>query len=123
MVKTDCAALEITHLIGKKWSIALLTDIRAKKFESFYGFSKKTGITPRMLSGELKELKKAGLVKKDAKEKYALTKKGEELCKLIDGIKEWGIKWEHLPKDCLSRTCSECKKFGAEKKTKSLKTT
>lgn len=107
-----CNVLETTHLIGKKWSIALLSDIRMNKFKGFYNFTVKTKITPRTLSQQLKELEKAGLIKKRIEEGgYSLTLKGEEMCKLIDEIKKWNIKWNTIPEDCLKRSCSECKLF------------
>jgi len=107
----QCSVLEITHLVGKKWSVPLLYELRLGKFQGFYKFTAKTKITPRTLSRELDELSKAGLIDKDANGQYFLTQKGEELCALVDEIKRWNIKWNSTHENCLNRSCIDCGYF------------
>lgn len=106
----QCAVLETTHLIGKKWSIPLLIEIKMGKFKGFYKFTTSSSITPKTLSNELKELTQAGLIEKSDRS-YSLTKKGLELCNAVDEIKKWSIKWNNSPKSCLENSCMECNYF------------
>lgn len=106
----QCTVLETSHLLGKKWSIPLLIEIKLGKFKGFYKFTTDTSITPKTLSNELKELTEAGLIEKREKE-YNLTEKGLELCNAIDEIKKWNIKWNKTPKSCLKNSCIECGHF------------
>lgn len=105
-----CAVLETSHLIGKKWSIPLLIEIKMGKFKGFYKFTISSSITPKTLSNELKELTQAGLIEK-SDNAYSLTEKGLELCNAIDEIKKWNIKWNNTPKSCLGWSCMECGYF------------
>ena len=107
----QCSVLETTHLVGKKWAVPLLYELRLGKFQGFYKFTAKTKITPRTLSRELTELAKAGLIEKDVNERYFLTEKGEELCRLVDDIKRWNIKWNSTHENCMNRSCIECGYF------------
>ena len=106
----QCAVLETSHLIGKKWSIPLLIEIKMGKFKGFYKFTTSSSITPKTLSNELKELTRAGLIEK-SDNAYSLTGKGLGLCNAIDEIKKWNIKWNNTPKSCLERSCMECTYF------------
>ena len=110
--------IETTHILGKKWAIAILTDIRFGKFKGFYQFTLKTKITPRMLSKQLKELEKAELLKKNANtNEYSLTKKSQEILQILDKVKKWNIKWNNVPQTCLNRSCTECNLFLENKAT------
>ena len=107
----QCSVLESAHLLGKKWSVPILLEMRAGKFEGFYGFSMRSKVTPRTLSKQLKELEKDGLIKKTDSGKYDLGEKGEELCKIIDELKKWNVKWNNIHPTCLDKTCVGCRYF------------
>ena len=113
----QCSVLEITHIIGKKWAVPLLYELRVGKFQGFYKFTAKTKITPRTLSKELTELVKTGLIDKDANGRYFMTEKGEELCAIVDEIKRWNIKWNATHENCLRRSCIDCGYFLTSKET------
>ena len=106
----DCSVLKVSPLLGKKWAIPILMEIRLDNFENFYQFEKRTTITSRTLSNELKELVAAELITKEMSA-YTLTEKGHELCTVIDGMKQWNIKWNQVPKKCSVTSCFECGKF------------
>ena len=105
-IEMQCAVLETSHLIGKKWAIPLLIEIKMGKFKGFYKFTTSTSITPKTLSNQLKELIKAGLIEKNDVS-YSLTEKGLGLCNAIDEIKKWNIKWNNVTKSCLESSGME----------------
>ena len=111
----SCPVFLASHILGKRWSIAVLNEFRLSQFSGFNKFVKKTGITPRTLSKQLKELEKERLIQKE-KEDYFLTKKGKELCKVIDKLKVWNVKWNNVPKECLEKECTGCKLLSEKKK-------
>lgn len=114
-----CPVIESSHIIGKKWSIPIIEEIALDKFDGFNKFlNKSKNITPRILSKQLKELEKTGLIKKENYNhsnrnvtKYILTQKGLELHKLIIKLKKWNVKWEHVHESCTQTACTECPKY------------
>ncbi|MBI5554124.1 MAG: helix-turn-helix transcriptional regulator [Candidatus Diapherotrites archaeon] len=102
-----CSVLVSAHLIGKKWSLILLTEFRHNQFKGFKAFEKKTGITARTLSRQLHELEQEGLLEKK-KNIYRITPKGSELCTALDALRKWNIEWNRIPASCPNRSCTEC---------------
>ena len=89
-------------LIGGKWKMHILYWL-SKKGILRYGELKKSlgNITHKMLSAQLKELEKDGLVFRNEypqvppKVEYSLTEKGLSVMPLLKAICEWG--YEHMP--------------------------
>ena len=110
-----CAVAELGHILGKKWSIAIVEEIALDRFEGFNEFIRKSRhLTPHILSMELQEMEKAGFVKKGSKNSttsYKLTQKGKDLHAIIRRMKEWSIKWHRSDELCKSITCTECPDF------------
>lgn len=113
----SCEVADLGHIIGKKWSIAIIEEIALERFDGFNNFLRKSKkITPRTLSLQLKELEKAGLIKSTSGKrktvtKYILTKKGADLQEIIQQMKEWHMKWDRSSKICRSVPCTECPEF------------
>ncbi len=113
-----CPILNVSGLIGKRWSLLILTELyRGNSKWKRYSVLKKglAEITPKMLSMRLRELEEQRLItrKVDAssfpvRSEYSLTKRGTELVDVIRGLKEWAIKWKIGNSFCENSDCSEC---------------
>lgn len=96
--KFNCPAEMTIHLIGGKWKVILLYNMRKnpKRFGELRRLS--PGITQSMLAKELRELEASGLVKRFALSReriagveYSLTAKGETLKPILYSMIRWGI--------------------------------
>jgi DNA-binding HxlR family transcriptional regulator len=106
----ECDLLYISHLLGKKWAIPVLNDIRLGRFSGFNEFVHTTKITPRTLSLQLKQLEEAKLIVKK-EERYSVTSKGTQLCAIVDSLKQWTMEWGNIPHTCTETSCIECGHF------------
>jgi DNA-binding HxlR family transcriptional regulator len=91
-------------VIGGKWKPLVIYELKEGTLR-FGQLLKKVQprITQRMLTKELRELEKEGLVTRKVylqvppKVEYSLTKKGESLIPILDQLCEWG--YEHMGDD------------------------
>jgi len=114
----ECTVYKTIDIIGKKWTLLILLELYKgqKKYKRFNEMKNRLqNITPKVLSGRLKEMEKIELVQKNVdssfvpiKSEYALTKKGEELLCVVQEMKRWGLKWKMGNKECGLTTCKEC---------------
>lgn len=86
---------ETLDILGGKWKVPIILSLACgdKRFKEIRNHI--PGITPKVLSQELKMLQTNNLVEKIADVDssvgyYTLTKKCESLKKVIHGLKEWG---------------------------------
>ena len=108
----DCKIIE--EHFGSKWFLPIFEEICFGTFTGFNDFLKKSGTTPRILSKQLKEMEESKIIQRienNKKTLYSITKKGEELKKVIDTIKMWNIKWGDAEDSCLISSCATCPKF------------
>ncbi|WP_108868069.1 winged helix-turn-helix transcriptional regulator [Aquimarina aquimarini] len=88
---------DVIDLIGGKWKLPIIVTLSFKSYRFKELEREIVGITPRMLSKELKDLEINGLV--DRKESattpitvaYSLTNYGLSLDKVIEVVRDWGI--------------------------------
>lgn len=87
---------EVSHLIGKKWTIPILEEIALSGFDGFNKFiQRNVPITSAVLSQELKELEAARIIARVASHetsdstRYILTDRGGELYGILQMLKEW----------------------------------
>ncbi|WP_233194582.1 helix-turn-helix domain-containing protein [Aquimarina sp. I32.4] len=88
---------DVIDLIGGKWKLPIIVTLSFKSYRFKELEREIVGITPRMLSKELKDLEINGLV--DRKESattpitvaYSLTYYGLSLDKVIEVVRDWGI--------------------------------
>ncbi len=114
-----CSVIQLSHIIGRKWSVPIIGEIALGKFNGFNRFLMKSqNMTARTLSRQLKELGTAGLIKKRnymhnnrSLTEYSLTEKGMEMHEIIKEIKKWNIRWGRVPDHCIKITCTECEKY------------
>jgi DNA-binding HxlR family transcriptional regulator len=115
----SCRVFAISNVIGKKWTLPIVEEIALRRFYGFNRFlARAESITPRILSKQMKELEKGGLVEKRIHRRdncnvteYVLTRKGAEFHRLIIEIKKWNVKWNKVPDFCLRTTCTECPNY------------
>jgi DNA-binding HxlR family transcriptional regulator len=114
----DCTVYKTVDIIGKKWSIYILFELSKgeKKEKGFNELKRKLkDITPKTLSGRLKELEQEGLIQKIIDDsvfpvrcEYSLTPSGEDFIVIIRALKLWGLKWKFSNKVCESSVCRLC---------------
>ena len=113
-----CPVFNVTSFIGKKWTLLILLELyKGKlKWKRYSQLKEKLpGITPKILSMRLKELRSRNMLKHKVsaktfpiKSQYALTPRGEDFVKVIKGVKRWGLKWGLKNEHCENMNCSEC---------------
>lgn len=83
------------EMLSGKWKIPIIISLSFGNFR-FKELHRQIGITPKMLSKELKELEMHQLVKRTVYDttpvtvEYELTPYAESLQKVINALKEWG---------------------------------
>lgn len=95
---TDCNVTYAIQLIGGRWKLPILFQLQKEKMR--FGELKKTipNITERMLTLQLRELEKDGLVSRmvyaevPPRVEYELTKIGKELMPVCEEVNKWGAK-------------------------------
>ena len=88
---------DVIDIIGGKWRLPIIIAL-SFKIHRFKELERQIeGITPRMLSKELKELEINGLVNRQVFDttpvtvQYGLTDYGKSLDKVIETMREWGL--------------------------------
>ncbi|MGI5964919.1 MAG: winged helix-turn-helix transcriptional regulator [Candidatus Methanomethylophilaceae archaeon] len=99
----DCAADATMSVIGGRWKSTILCLLSRNGTLRFSELQRKiTGISPRILSKQLKELERDGVVsrnetgEKPVKVEYSLTSKGKSLIPVLSAIAEWGLKYMYI---------------------------
>jgi DNA-binding HxlR family transcriptional regulator len=93
--KAHLAIQDTLDVVGGKWKLILISILRYGPFR-FKELSREAGITPRVLSKELKELEMNGLVTRTVCDtrpitvEYALTDYSESLSEVIMAMHKWG---------------------------------
>ncbi|MCM4154313.1 transcriptional regulator [Arenibacter sp. N53] len=94
--KARMAIKDTLDVVGGKWKLVIISILRFGKMR-FKELSREAGITPRVLSKELKELEMNGLVSRTVCDtrpvtvEYALTPYSKGLEELIDAMHQWGV--------------------------------
>ena len=88
---------DVIDIIGGKWRLPIIIDL-SFKIHRFKELERQIeGITPRMLSKELKELEINGLINREVFDstpvtvEYSLTDYGKSLDKVIETMRDWGL--------------------------------
>ena len=102
----DCTPVRLTlDVIGGKWKLLILYHLssQTRRFNELQRLL--TGITQRMLTLQLRELEKDGIIHRQVyaqvppKVEYSLTKIGQTLLPVIDVMYQWGQKYATLKHD------------------------
>jgi len=98
-----CPTYNTLKLIGRKWTLHVLQEFYLSGPRLRYNEIQRalSWITPKVLSQRLRELESEGMLKRKVlKDKvpagveYCLTNKGEDLEKVIEAARTWGIEWD-----------------------------
>lgn len=93
--KAHLAIQDTLDVVGGKWKLILISILRNGPYR-FKELSREAGITPRILSKELKELEMNGLVTRTVCDtrpitvEYSLTPYSESLSEVIMAMHKWG---------------------------------
>lgn len=112
----NCPIVASLGVLGRKWTILIIRDIGMRKVQRFSELLRSiTGLTPRILSMRLKELKKEGLIKRIEERnsprlvRWELTEKGIDTLPILMDFVAFGSKWyaDRVFEDKTPRTLRE----------------
>jgi len=94
LAAAPCPVARTLDLVGEWWTLLIIRDAvtGARRFEEF----KATGIADNILSGRLKKLTEAGILKRRRYQthpdryEYLLTEKGAALAPVVLALRSWG---------------------------------
>jgi len=93
-----CPVEYTVSLLSGKWKLRILHALIKESPKRFKVLEREvTGITPTMLTSELRELEADGLIGREIfatvppTVEYSLTEFGKSTIPMMDGIKEWGL--------------------------------
>lgn len=83
-------------VLGKKWTLLILRDLDYRKITRFTDLTASIGgITRRMLSARLYQLRKEGLIEKSGEtHSWRLTPKGKDMMMVVDQLALFRMKWD-----------------------------
>ena len=97
-----CPVATCIQLFGNKWKIYIIQQLQERPF----GFNELqraiAGISQKVLSSNLKEMEKTGLITRTVipetpiRTEYALSEVGESLMPVINSMVEWGTDYQQL---------------------------
>lgn len=98
-----CPVATTVYLIGNKWTLLILRELVTNDTMRFGQLKKNVdGISQKVLTQNLKELEKNGLVKRQVyaevppKVEYSLTNIGKTLIPVMNTLAEWGEEYKNL---------------------------
>lgn len=96
-----CPVETTLMLIGDKWKVLILRDLRSgtKRF----GELKKsvTGISQKVLTSNLRDMEKSGILTREVfpevppRVEYTLTELGQSMMPIIDAMAQWGTAYKY----------------------------
>lgn len=95
--KAQLAIQDTLDVVGGKWKLVLISILRDGK-KRFKELSREAGISPRILSKELKDLEMNGLVSRTVCDtrpvtvEYELTPYSKTLNEVVIAMHNWGVK-------------------------------
>lgn len=99
--RSNCPVSCTLDLLGDRWTLLVVRDLvlGKRRFDEF--LKSPEGIASNILASRLKMLREAGYVQRAADPNdrrqaiYSLTKRGQELRKLLGSVAQWGE--QHFP--------------------------
>ncbi len=94
-----CPIRATMGVLGRKWALIILRDIAFRPSPTFgYLLSRSPGLTPRVLTNRLRELRREELIEKVAdahderKVHYRLTAKGKDVVPILMALSAFGLR-------------------------------
>ncbi len=90
------AIKDTMDVLGGKWKISIITALTFQPYR-FKELARLIGVSPRMLSKELKDLELNELIQRKVYDtipvsvEYSITPYGQSLCAVISSMHDWGI--------------------------------
>lgn len=95
----DCPIRATLGALGRKWALVILRDIAYRPDPTFgYILGRSQGLTPRVLTNRLRELREEGLIEKivdshdERKVHYRLTQKGKDVVPILIAMSAFGMR-------------------------------
>lgn len=96
---TGCPIRASLGVLGRKWALVVLRDVAFRPDPTFGQILRRSkGLTPRVLSNRLRELRAEELIEKvadskdDRKSHYRLTAKGKDVVPILVALASFGMK-------------------------------
>ena len=99
--RSPCPVANTLDLIGDKWTLLIIRDMRHGKRTYGELADSPEGIPTNILAARLRRLEEAGIIASEAYQErpvryaYTLTAKGQDLGELLQALVRWGKK--HIP--------------------------
>ncbi len=113
----ECPIRKNISMVSQRWTFLVLLELyKGAPSTKRYSQLRKnlSPITSPMLSGRLRELEKGGLIQRTAhlsgtalRCEYSLTPSGEDFTSVLEGFKQWGLKWKNGLRAC-ETSCRDC---------------
>jgi DNA-binding HxlR family transcriptional regulator len=94
-----CPIRATLGVLGRKWALVVLRDIAFRPDPTFgYLLNRSPGLTPRVLTYRLQELRREGLIERiadardDRKVHYRLTSKGKDVVPILMALAAFGLR-------------------------------
>lgn len=100
--RSVCPVARAARLLGDTWTLLILRDL-AGGAQRFSELEQSTGMSPRVLSGRLKELERQGILNRQIfasvppRVEYSLTPKGQAALPLVEALRAYGDTWLPAP--------------------------
>ena len=94
MSKEIPAIAEIVELLGKKWVMRIIWELRTEPLTFRELQAACEDLSPTVLNNRLKLLQEAQLTQKDPTRGYGLTEMGEDLLEVYKPLNRWAITWQ-----------------------------
>jgi DNA-binding HxlR family transcriptional regulator len=115
---TWCPVDLVLHIVGSKWTTAIVGNLVAGPQRPFQLSKALKGINPKTLTERLRDLEKWGLIDRQffheipPRVEYSLTERGRELIPVLQVIRQLGEKWQdaldiNVPPE-FKQQCSNC---------------
>lgn len=115
MIPMKCRVLQAQRILGKKWTMFIMEELRRDSAQSFNTLKGNLmGVTNKTLSQRLKELEFQGIVTRTIRRQkplqvhYALSEKGQELKNITKLMKRWGERYNTVSSSCQQTNCTSC---------------
>jgi len=86
--------MALLDLLGRRWSLRVLWELRDGNAPSFRELQARCGdISSSVLSDRLRELREAGIVDGERSDGYRLSREGRALIDALAPLDEWAKRW------------------------------
>jgi DNA-binding HxlR family transcriptional regulator len=86
--------MALLDLLGRRWALRILWELRDGDAPSFRELQARCGgVSSSVLSGRLRELRKAGIVSSARGGGYELTAEGQRLLGSLSALDAWSKRW------------------------------